>query len=215
MEIKLKLPESWDDISMEQYVKLVKLVEKYDLTEPDQVLKYKIEQIHILNPQISVDNLMKLTMSQTKQYFEAIEFLNTDPVTHNAKVINIGDQEYHFQDLKLMSLEQWIDTEKYSQSIDTAHRLIAIFFIKADQYDELELEKVSNYILKSPVTNYFWAVAFFLFIHKALGMATELFSEENNKHQKKIEKIIKNSKAINEKINKFRVKLPGFKSSKT
>ena len=133
MEIKLKLPESWDDISMEQYVKLVKLVEKYDLTEPDQVLKYKIEQIHILNPQISVDNLMKLTMSQTKQYFEAIEFLNTDPVTHNAKVINIGDHEYHFQDLKLMSLEQLIDTEKYSQSIDTAHRLIAIFFIKADQ----------------------------------------------------------------------------------
>ena len=43
MEIKLKLPESWDDVSMEQYVKLVKLVEKYDLTEPDQVLKYKRE----------------------------------------------------------------------------------------------------------------------------------------------------------------------------
>lgn len=215
MEIKLKLPQSYDDVSMEQYVKLVKLVDKFDLSDSNQLLKYKIEQIHILNQEVSTEQLMKLRLSQLKEYFQAVEFLNSEPVTHNSKVVIIGDKEYQFQDLKLMSLEQWIDTEKYSTSIDTAHKLIAIFFIQADKYSDSELDIVSDYILKSAVTKYFWAASFFLFIHLALGEAINRFSEITQEQEKRVNQIIKRSKQIQEKIKEFRAKLPGFKSSKT
>jgi hypothetical protein len=215
MEIKLKLPESFDDVSMEQYVNLLKLIDKYDLTEPDQVLKYRIEQIHALNPEVSIESLMKLRISQLKEYFQSIEFLDSQPITHNSKVLDIDGVKYEFQDLKLMSLEQWIDSEKYSTSIESAHRLVSIFFIESSKYSESELDKVSEFILKSPVTKYFWVVSNFFFIHEALGLAINLYSNKLTQQQKTIKRTIEKAEKYDKIIKQAQVKLRGFKFWKT
>lgn len=215
-EIKLKVVESWDDITMSQYVKLVELSEKYGPEpEPEQLLRYKCEQIHILNPNVSVDDIMRMTLPQVKQYFTMIEFLNTDIVTHSCKTIEIDGKQYDLQDFKLISLEQWIDAEKYGSSIKTAHKLVSIFFIKASEYNESELDKVSDYILNSPITKYFYVVSQFFFIHTALGMAIERYSSKVIQQQKMIKKTIEKAEKYDKRIKQIQAKLRGFKFWKT
>lgn len=209
MKLKLKIPTNWAEITMEQYVKLVGLIEKFDLEKPDELLKYRLEQTAILNPDYTTEVIGKMTLEQLKDYFKKIEFLDTRPVLKECKVLEIDGKKYEFQDFKLMSLEQWIDTEKY-YSLDKAHKLIAIFYIKADEYNAAEHEKVANYLLKAPATEYFWSVSFFLFIHKAFGLAIELYSENLQKKELKAKKMVERMERADKRLKAVQ-KVFGFK----
>lgn len=211
-QIKLKIADSYDDITMNEYIKLLKIMDKYNLEDKKDILRYRIDQISILNPKYSKDDLMKLTMTQLREYFSKMEFLDADMVSHNSKVLDIDGIKYEFQDLKLMSLEQWIDSEKYSSSIDTAHKLVSIFFIEASKYSESELDKVSEYILNSPVTKYFYIISNFFFIFEALGLAISRYSDQVNKEKMIMEKVKERAIGYDKIIKKFQAKLRGFKS---
>lgn len=209
MNFNLKAPVSWADITLKQYVELLKLPAKYDLEDELQKLKYRLEQVSILNPQYSTEDLQKLTLSQVKDYFDEIEFINTDPVLENCKEIEIRGKKYEFQEFKYITLEQWIDTEKYS-NLDNAHKLIAIFYIKPDEYTPQELDKVSNWLLNQPATKYFWSVSFFLFIHKAFGLAIKRYSEKIQSQVSLMNRTIEISKKLDKKLKRVASKF-GFK----
>lgn len=194
MILTLKSPESWNDISLSQYKRLISL----EFTE-DTILEYRINQVHILNDQYSTDDLMKMSMLQLKTYFNEIEFINTNPVLKDCKMFNIDGKEYIFGDFKNMSLEQWIDCEKYT-SLENCHKLISIFYIKPEEYNDKELDKVSEWLNKQPVTEYFWSVSFFLFIHRALELSIKQFSEKLEKNREKTQRIITISKRIDKKL---------------
>jgi hypothetical protein len=187
-QIKLKSPQSWEDITLDQYVKLIEAGEKYDLKDAIEVVKYRLEQVHILNPQYTLEEIGLLTLPQLQSYYKQIEFLDDRPVLRECKQLTIDGKVYTFQDFKMMSLEQWIDTEKYS-NLREAHKLIAIFYIPAQEYNTQEHDKVSDYLLHAPATEYFWSASFFLFTHLVLGRATELFSENLLKQKATIDKV--------------------------
>lgn len=208
-EIVLTLPESWNDITLEQYVKLVKLIDKYDINNPTEAILMRLEQLNILNDTWTLDQLKKLTIPQLTTYFKGIEFINNDPVLENCKEIVIEDKKYIFNDFKHLTLEQWIDAEKFSE-LELAHRLIAIFYINPKEYDDLELDKVSEWLLKAPVTKYFWSVSFFLFIHRASELAILRYSEKIETGKKKMEKVIRIGKKV-EETKKRILKRFGFK----
>lgn len=209
-QIKLKSPETWNDITMEEYIKLIGLTEKYELDNATDLLKYRVEQIQVLNSEYSIDDIKKLTMPQLNQYFKSIEFLDERPVLRECKVLEIGGKKYEFQDFKMMSLEQWIDTEKY-YSLDKAHKLIAIFYIKAEEYNSVEHDRVSEYLLKAPVTEYFWSASFFLFIQRVLEAAIKRFSENQIIETEKMEKMKVNVERVERARKKVR-KWFGYKS---
>ena len=209
MEFKLKAPTSWADITLKQYVELLKLPNQYDLEDELDKLKYRLAQVSILNPRYSVEDLQKLTLSQMKNYFDEIEFINQDPVLEECKELTIGDKKYTFQDFKYITLEMWIDTEKYS-SLEQAHKLIAIFYIKPDEYTPQELDKVSDYLLNQPATKYFWSVSFFLFIHKAYGFAIKAYSDKIQSQVKLLNRTIQISQKIDKKIKSVASKF-GFR----
>jgi hypothetical protein len=205
MKLELKAPVDWSQVTLKQYKELLML--KYN---EEEVLEYRIDQCNIFNPQYSKFDLMKMSMPQLKLYFDSIDFVNAQPVLRDCKEIDIEGVKYTFIEFKNMSLEQWIDCEKYS-SIENSHKLIAIFYIEPEKYNDRELDKVSDWLLNAPVTEYFWSLSFFLFIHLAQGQAIKRFSEMVKKKREKTEKVIEISKRINEKL-KSAQKWLGYKS---
>lgn len=191
MNIKLNLPDSWNDITFNQWKRLVKSVPDNinDLDNVD-ILKIRIEQAHILNPHIDKEDLMKLSYSQLLEYFQKIDFIDKEPVKADQSKLVIDGNEYEAIDFKYMSLEQFIDAEKYSDILN-AHKLIAIFYIEPDKYNDILLDKVAKYIDNSPTPVAFWMVSKFFFIQKALELSINLFSEEMMKEKLKIERIIR------------------------
>lgn len=209
MEITLKTPESWKDITLRQYVQLLQLTEGLNSEDELEIINYRLKQVAILNPEYSVEDLQKLTLSQLKEYFDSIEFINTDPVLENCKELKIDGKKYTFQDFKYITLEQWIDCEKFS-NLNNAHKLIAIFYIKPEEYTPQELDIVSEWLLDAPATKYFWSISFFLFIHHALELAIKRYSEKTEKKINKMIRIAEISQEIDKKIKKVQSKF-GFK----
>lgn len=212
-QLELTIPQSWDDISLTQFQQLEKLVTQFDLeAHPESILDYRLHQATILNPAWTREELGKqMTMENLTTYFQAIEFIHTQPVLHDCQTLSIAGKTYTFQEFKGMNMEQWIDTEKYA-SLEQCHRLIAIFYIDPTEYSDAELEKVSSWLAAAPVTQYFWSASFFLFMHRAFGLSIELFTAKLAKHQRKIDRTIQVSQKIQKKWQQLRKKI-GFKSS--
>ena len=101
-------------------------------------------------------------------------------------------------DFKHLSLAQWIDAEKYSDVL-MAHKLISIFYINPKEYDDLELDKVSDWFDDQPSTKSFYLISQFFFIQKVLEIAMELYLKKEAKQMYQIERLIK----INNKLHKM------------
>jgi hypothetical protein len=207
MEIKLHSPENWSEITTKQYVELLQAIEVCSKDDEVDYLKLRMEQAKILNPNQPVE---KLTIPQIKEYFNSIKFLDERPVLELCNKITVDGKMYEFIQFKNMSMEQWIDSEKYS-SLDMAHKLIAIFYMRPDDYNEIDLDKVSDHILNGPVTKFFFALSIFLFIHHALELHTRLFSERVEQDKKMIQNVKDQAIKIDQKIKRFQTKLSGFK----
>jgi hypothetical protein len=202
MEIKLKSPENWSDITFKQWRMILDRATNLKLDDPINVLKYRLSQTQILNPEYSEEQIGKLKVNQLKEYFKSIEFLDSEPVKEIWKSFELDGKKYELIDFKNLSLEQWIDCEKYSNILD-AHRLISIFYINPNEYNEIELDKISEYIDKQPCGKVFYLVSFFFFTQTALELATNLYSDQIIEMSQKIEKI----KIVDQKIKKLKGKL--------
>ena len=211
MKLELNIPESWRDITLKQYIGLLEASTSIDTEDSITLLNHRVKQATILNPHLTEEQIKKISMSQMKEYFDKIDCIDAEPVTENCKKLVIDGKTYEFIEFKNMSLEQWIDSEKYS-SIEECHKLIAIFYINPKDYSEMELDKVSNWLLDQPVTKTFWSVSFFLFIQKAFELALEDYSIRMAKQTKKIMRVIEISKKIDQKIKRVQKRL-GFKSA--
>lgn len=191
MKIDLNIPESWNDISFNQWKRIVNLVPKNakDLDNID-LLKIRIEQTHILNPHIEKEDLMKLSYNQLLDYFQSIDFIDKEPVKQVMDKIIVDGVEYEMLDFKYMSLEQFIDAESFGNIMDS-NKLIAIFYIHPDRYDNIILDKVADFIDKSPAPIGFWMISKFFFIQRALDLSMELFSEKMLKEKAKMERVLR------------------------
>ncbi len=204
MRLELIAPDGWHEITLKQYKQLLLLP-----IPEEPSAEYRLKQVAILNPQYDIDTIGKATMAQIKDYVEQITFLDRQPELDHCRQIEIGGKKYEFGDFKYMSIEQWIDTENFYK-LEDAHKLISIFYIPSETYDDKELEKVSQWFDNQPVTKYFWSVSFFLFMQKALEIAIQQFSEQGQVKQKRVGRIIEKSKLVKKTLGKM--KLFGGKS---
>lgn len=203
MNIELKIPQDWNDITLSQYKQLLMLPSMYNLENIEDQYEYKKAQMSIINPHLDIEDIGKMKMSQAIDYYNRIEFINNQPVLENCKTINIDGKVYTFGDFKNMTMDQWIDTEKYGTRTEDCNKLIAIFYINGDEYCAKEHDKVSEWLDKAPATKYFWSVSFFLFIQTASELA---FRHYSNKLMSKLEwkkRVEKNKKIIKEAMKKF------------
>lgn len=199
-KIELIQPVGWNDITFNQWKNLLSL----DLIEDLDELTKRLKQVHILNPHIKDEtDIGKLTIPQLTQYFSTIEFIKDEPVKEIFNEFELDGKKYKQIQFKDISLAQWIDAEKFSIDVIQHHQLIAIFYINPQEYNDIERDRVAEYIDNLPCSKVFYLVSQFFFIQTALEKTLEEYSVQMRKKKDKIERIIKTSKKISTKIQKL------------
>jgi hypothetical protein len=197
--LELNQYKSWADISFGQYNQLLKLV--IDGEDELELLEKRLKQAQILNPDYTEIEIGKLTLPQLTKYFQTISFIDNEPVKEIFDTFQLEESEYKLQKFENLSFTQWIDAEKYTSDPTQHHHLIAIFYIDPENYSDSEREKVANYINSQPCSRVFYLASLFFFTQKALEGAIQLYSEKIEKTHNKIERVIKHSKRIQDKLN--------------
>ncbi len=190
MKIELNSISDWSDISFHQYKKLLKLAMEYTTDNESQIidiepLKYRLKQVAVLNPEIKEEDIAKLTLPQLTEYINLISFIDNEPVKESLKQIELQGKIYKLIDFKDMSLSQWIDGEKYSQDIEDHHKVIAIFYLKPEEYSDIERDILSEYIDNLPCSKVFYIISLFFFIQKVFERASQDYSERIEKKMKR------------------------------
>lgn len=201
-KIELKTPSDWREVTLHQYKHLLKLQTETEVKDQLDLYKLRIGQISILNPDVAEEDIKRMSLEQLTHYFKEIDFLDNEPVKADQSTLTIEGKEYKFTHFKNLTLEQWIDAEKYS-SMEDAHKLIAIFYIDPKEYDDVELDKVSEWLDKQPAHIGFWTISQFFFIQKALELSISLYSEKELKKVEKIKRVIEISKRIDHRLKQF------------
>jgi hypothetical protein len=199
MKLELIQPTSWSDISFNQWKRLLALHMIEDLNP----LEKRIKQAAILNPHIeSEEQIGKLTMPQLMEYFSTIEFIDNEPVSEIFKKFDLDGKTYKQIDFKDISLAQWIDAEKYSLDVLQHHHLIAIFYIKPDEYNDIIRDEIAEFIDTQPCSKVFYLISQFFFIQTALEKTMLAYSQRVEKKKAKIEKVIKRTNQIEKFLRK-------------
>jgi hypothetical protein len=202
-KINLTVPESYEDITLNQWKRLLKMQSETPIENELDLYKMRISQLSILNEGVNEEDLMRLSLEQLTDYFKAIEFLDLEqPVKENQKEIMVDGKKYTFNHFKNMSLEQWIDAEKYS-NIEDCDKLIAIFYLSSDEYNNKDHQKIAEWLDKSPSHIGFWTISQFFFIRRASEEGIKLYSEWIQKRTQTIERTIYWSRKIKGVANRF------------
>lgn len=145
-EIKLVIPESWDEIKISQYQEYIQYLRD---NGNDITIKKIITLLSILTD-TDEDLFYKLPMETIYQIQENIDFMQEEPKPAKFKnIIEVDGIKYGFQkDLHQLTLGEWIDLEHYvtqGDIIDNLHYIVAILFRKitkeGDEYFDYEIEE--------------------------------------------------------------------------
>lgn len=211
MQLELIQPQSWNDISYNQYNKLLKALLLFEESADPDILDLRLNQVQILNDGYTKEDIGKLRQSQLLQYFKTISFLDTEPVKEIWKSFKIDEKTYELINFEDMSMSQWIDAEKLSIDLLKHNELVAIFYINPDEYSDGRRKKVAEFIGNQPCSKVFYLPSQFFFIQIALEKTTQAYLEGQKKQMQKLQRIIKWSKWINKRLPKWF----GSKSSTT
>lgn len=107
MELK-DLPSNWNQITVEKFIELKK-IEREDYYS---LLSFKMEQLYQLTDTNEDDELWDETNSEDlESLFKTTNWLNKQPTTNFKKTIVLNSVEYHFKELKTLTLGEFIDLE--------------------------------------------------------------------------------------------------------
>jgi len=122
-----KMPTNWNEVSLGQYVQVIKKVKQVGLRELEKV----VSVINILTG-ISEEDLMRLStrnVSKIGGYIsELIQSLPKDDLQH---IIKIGDIEYGFHPkLADITMGEWVDIDTYIGNgiEDNMHKIMSVLY---------------------------------------------------------------------------------------
>lgn len=136
--MKVILPENQSEITLEQYQRYVKLLERTDL----DIYNFNRRKLEIFTP-LSFKDTENVTQVDfefclnqiDKALNEEVEFVNR---------FFIGNVEFGFiPNLDEMTTAEYVDLNKYTNTADTLHYLMAILFrpiIKKDSFGNYEIQ---------------------------------------------------------------------------
>jgi hypothetical protein len=147
-QIKLTIPDSWEDIRLGQYQEYVQYLEDNKNTPPYKII---INLLSILTD-TDVDLFNRMPMDTIYEIQKNIEFMENEPTLKFKNIIEVDGVRYGFQkDLHQLTLGEWIDVEHYVTNgsiINNLHYLAAIFYRKVikegDEYFDYEIEPYND-----------------------------------------------------------------------
>ena len=138
--MKIILPENQNEITLEQYQRYIKLLERTDL----DIYNFNRRKLEIFTP---------LTFKDTENVTQVdFEFcLNQIDKALNEEVgfvnrLFIGNVEFGFiPNLDEMTTAEYVDLNKYTNTADTLHYLMAILFRPIINKDSFSNYEIQNY----------------------------------------------------------------------
>jgi hypothetical protein len=196
-EIKLTIPDSWEDIRLGQYQEYVQYVEDNKDERPYKLI------INLLSILTDTDSAIfyKMPMDSLYTIQKNIKFMEEEPTIKFKNIIEVDGVKYGFQkDLHNLTLGEWIDIEHYitnGNMIDNLHYLVAIFYRKVikegDEYFDYEIEPYNDIKLEgraklfqhnANVMDVYGISVFFYHIVSELMNSIHYFSTEMTKEEK-------------------------------
>jgi hypothetical protein len=200
---------SWKDITVEQYIELVKLNKEGF----DNVIDYQIEMINILYDEDLTDKFDDLLYTDFLPYLNSISFVNREPNFKYKTVLN----EYEITAFEHLRFGEYIDIEYYMQDeIGNLANILSIIYKKYkldefnnklyEPYSSVDIKLRSNYWLTVPITDVYGVIPKFKeFRENFLMNYKELFVNDNdNDDQDKYDDILseQDKKEIEAEIEK-------------
>lgn len=123
--MKLQLPKSWKEVSLETYIELVSLN-----SEGMSAIDLFIDQLAILT-NTDPEDLNKLPLPQVSEILTSLNWLNQLPQETKENIVIIEGKEYGFiQSLNKLTLGEWVDLETYidEDATKNIHKILAILY---------------------------------------------------------------------------------------
>lgn len=174
-----KLPLSWDDVSLKQFIEL-KQIEQSDFGTP---LSYRMEQLYILTDTDIDDSMWDDVDSVT--LLEEVQWLQTQPSTDFKREL----MGYHYKDLSTITLGEWIDLEHFfSINYFTELPMICAILFRRHKTNDwghtvieprtYDVKERSQLFLERPITDVYGIIqAFLKYKQNFLDMNVNLFEE--------------------------------------
>lgn len=182
--IEINLPTSWEDITLETYVKIAKLEEMKNTYQFEELYLLRIIELLCGVDEGQID---EMTIEQIQQITDDLGFLQNQNNWTARQTIEIDGQVYVFpKDMNRLTMGEYISIktlqEKVGNSVDCIPYILAIILRKGKlvndkwvqtKFEVDELEERKNLFLKQPITYLMGAVDFFLGGKKTFTSNTE------------------------------------------
>jgi hypothetical protein len=213
MNIEILVPESLDEINLDQYQRFIKLNTKEN--EGSSFLMQKMIEIFC---NLDLKDIAKIKYSSVQTITHKLNHV----FSKKTKLINkfkIGDTNFGFiPDLDNMTLGEYIDLDTYFGDWDNMHKAMSVLYrpIKNSRGDLYNIEdydgtKYSDVLKHMPLDVVFGSIFFFYNLSSELLTATLNYLEkeaENNLTTQQKEILEKNGLGINQSMDLVREILP-------
>lgn len=162
MEKKIKIKNSWNEISVGEYIELVSILRDEELDEVE-INNYILSLLSGLD----VREIRALELNSFKELLKSIHFLRTEPTSKIRKSYNIDGVEY-MTTLRLdkVTTGQYMDLQAMTTTPDSIlenmSKILAVFLIpKGKKYGEYDVLEVANIIDSKFMIEDAYALTFF------------------------------------------------------
>lgn len=172
--VKYNLPETWLDVTFEQYIKIQEVDEKTKL-------KKSIAILSILSG-IEIEILNDLPLDMLNKFVGFLDFVSQEIPTEKKKCLIINDIEHEYLgSLEKISIGQYADIDfeinQERTPLRTLSYILPILYLpKGKEYNSAYSESVVNDFLNLPVTDVFGVIGFFLSNYKSSKKNTITYS---------------------------------------
>ena len=192
MEIEIRVPESWQDITLQDYLKFYKAMKPYDGAEEYTTKIVEVAAYYLCN--IDAQTLNKLPMDTFNEIAKSIiDLIQSGKKQELVKSFVLGDIKYGFiTNLDQMTYGEYVDLVTYSKDVyENAALLCSILYrpileedkgqYKIQEYKGTNESQIELFYQKLTMDIVFGALGFFLNLQTDLSTSTLTYTIQEMK----------------------------------
>jgi hypothetical protein len=189
MEINIRIPESWQDVTLQQYLKFYNAMKPYDGAEEYTTKIVELAAYYLCN--IDANTLNRLPLDTFNEIAKSIlDLINSGKKQELVKSFQIGDTKYGFvTNLDQMTYGEYVDLVTYSKDVyENAALMCSILYrpilqedkgqYRIQDYKGTNENQIELFYQKLTMDIIFGALGFFLRLQKDLLNSTLTYTTE-------------------------------------
>jgi len=189
-EIKIDVPSTLRQIPLRNYVKWMKILEKYKEDERDDETYLKLKMLQVFCG-LSIDDTYKIPLMHFEGVVDHIStlFNNKHELVNRFEFTDVNNETYEFgliPNLNNMTFGEFVDLDTYINDMDNMHKAMTVLFrpisnTVGDTYKIQEYQgssKFADIMLDTPMDVVMGAIDFMYRLQNKLAKATLASTQE-------------------------------------